>query len=67
MSKIQELNLTPDQALKLGRTLRRTSRTMQYLMDELGITEDSVKLPRKKRRKKTSTPVKGGMAVEAAE
>ena len=44
--------------MRLGRTLRRFSRTSRELMKILDIKEDAVRIPRKKKRPATSRVAK---------
>lgn len=49
---IDRKTLDERQILRLGRTLRRISRTTSDLMRDLDIREDDIRIPRKKRKPK---------------
>jgi hypothetical protein len=56
MNRLSERKVTPDEMMRLGRSLRRISRTSRDLMRVLEISEDAVRFSRKK--KKTALPAK---------
>jgi hypothetical protein len=49
MNRLSERKVTPDEMMRLGRSLRRISRTSRDLMRVLDISEDAVRLSRKKK------------------
>ena len=49
---IDRKTLDERQILRLGRTLRRISRTTGDLLRDLDIKEDDIRIPRKKRKPK---------------
>lgn len=51
MQRLTERKVTPDEMMRLGRSLRRISRTSRDLMRVLEISEDAVRLTRKKRQR----------------
>lgn len=50
-SHADEKQFSQEEYLRIGRTLRRISRTSRQLMSDLGIKDEEVKIPRLKRRK----------------
>jgi hypothetical protein len=53
--KVGKIELSPKQVMDIGRTLRRWNRKSRDLMKLLGVDENSVRIPRKKRRGKAET------------
>lgn len=49
---LSDKQFTPEEVMKIGRTLRRISRTSRQLMNDLGIRDEEVRIPRLKRRKR---------------
>lgn len=52
--------MSENQVLRLGRTLRRFSRTSREMMKLLGVEDTEVRIPRKKRRSKPVSQVPDG-------
>lgn len=66
-TRVGNRQLSETQVLRLGRTLRRFSRTSREMMKLLGLEDAEVKIPRKKRRAKPQPPVTGAETMAPAE